>query len=116
VPPIQINVSTNFILNVVSTTLAVSGLVTFTNLTTLESFQIPISISGGNNNFQISSDLDPAQYSIELNFEHTGLMVSEVTDGAGIDIFDFDTTGVIDIIYELNNVGTPNLIVNLTFS
>jgi hypothetical protein len=116
VPQQQINVSTHFTVNIVSTTLQVSGLIKLTNLLTLDEFDTPVTLGGGQNIFTIDTDINPAQYSVELIFEHSGTMISEVTDDAGIDIFESDTTGNIDLLYSLNNVGSPLILVNLNFS
>lgn len=115
IPQQQINVTTNLTINVISSTNNASGVIKITNLLTLEEFDVPIALSGLSN-YQIATGLAPAQYSVEIIFEHSGTMVSEVSDQAAIDYFEVDTTGTIDVAYQLNNVGSPNLIVNITFS
>ncbi|HSY76362.1 MAG TPA: hypothetical protein VK890_05870, partial [Bacteroidia bacterium] len=116
IPALQTNISDHFTANIVSNALTVSGVIIVTNLATLDVFEVPITLSGGNNNFTIDTDLVPAQYSVELNFAHSGTMVAEITDGAAIDYFITDTTGTVDLVYALNNVGGTTIIVNLTFS
>lgn len=113
--PQLLNVSRHLVVNINSTTQTVEGMIKITNLLTSEEFDVPVSLYG-EPHFQILTDLIPARYSIELIFTHSGTMVSNVNDGDALNNYFVDDPGTMDEIYDMTNVGTDTLYVDLNFS
>lgn len=113
--PQLLNVSTYLNVNITSSVSQVDGVIKMTNLLTLDEFDIPISL-GGQPNFSINTGLVPARYSVELIFTHNGQMVGDVDDGAALLLPFVDLTGNIDQLYNLNNVGSNVINININFS
>lgn len=113
--PLLKNVSKHLNSNISSNTLNVDGLIRITNLLTLDEFDIPIGLNGVTS-FSINTDLIPARYSIELIFVFTGTMVSSINDGAALEYDLVDSTGSVDQLYNLTDVGSDIINININFS
>lgn len=113
--PQLLNVSDTLNVNISSSTPLVEGIIKVTNLLTLDEFDIPVTLDG-QPTFSINTGLTPARYSIEISFIHSGKMVAQINDGAALEIDIVDTTGTVDQLNSLQNVGTNMINVNLNFT
>jgi hypothetical protein len=118
-PPNHAMVSNNFAINITKTLLTgIVGYVKFINQLTNEQALTVIDLTGEPDSFQITADLTPAPYTVEINLQNSyGLVTGSVGDGALI-LNNFNTGGqfTYDQFYDMSATTTENLIIDLNFS
>lgn len=124
-PPNTPNVilSNNFAINITKTNQSgMVGNVIFTNKSTKTQIAvIPISLTGQGDDFEISGDLVPASYIVEISLQNfSNTVTGVISDGVNF-IQEFNTNGQggafnFDESFDMSNPRSVNIIIDLAFS
>lgn len=118
-PSPQQHVSDNFTINITKTTQAGAvGYIKFTNKLNGNVTNTAINLTGQSNEFQITADLVPAHYGVEINLMNfVPAVTGDIGDGENLDWYiNSNGQNSFNNVYDLSKTTSNDIIINLNFN